>query len=260
MGEENFSYQELREIFHEFKQPITVIKSWLDMLQGQVGTDPAAQKALDIITANVDKIWHSVDDFMHVAVLTSTEPQPELVNLVPIIYEESEALSAFAAERGIAFVIPPLRDLPPVLADAEGMHSIISNLFSNAIKYNRAGGTVTVTVEQPPGWLLLHVTDQGKGIGESDQPHIFLPLYRAADVRNVIEGTGLGLALVKRLVDRYGGTVTFTSKSDVGTTFTVRFPVQPVGLPAVEVPDGVADDLQEGPDHHAVEADRREQP
>jgi len=260
MSEGNFSYQELREIFHEFKQPITVIKSWLDLLHIQVGDHAAAQKTLAIITANVDKIWHSVDDFMHVAVLTSTQQPLEPINLAQVIYEESEALSAFAAERGITFMIPPLHNLPPVLAAAGGMQSIVGNLFSNAIKYNRTGGTVTVTVERHPGWLWLHVADQGEGIAEADQPHIFLPLYRAPAIRSTIEGTGLGLALVKRLVDRYGGVVSFTSQREVGTTFTLKFPVQSIGLPAVEAPDGVADDLQEGTDHHAVESDRREQP
>jgi len=125
-------------------------------------------------------------------------------------------------------------------------------LLSNAIKYNRAGGDVTVTARNDGAMVRVDVRDTGVGIATADLERIFDRFYRVKRRGERVDGTGLGLSIVKRIVNQHDGQVFVTSTPGEGSTFTVVLPAlatsQPVALHPSELPDAVDDESQEIPD------------
>ncbi|MEG2615618.1 MAG: ATP-binding protein, partial [Raoultibacter sp.] len=123
------------------------------------------------------------------------------------------------------------RDVPVVAADQEKLRRIVENLVSNAIKYVAVGGRVSVTVTYDYGSnrLGIVVSDNGCGISEEDIPLVFDRFVRGSASKQS-SGSGLGLALVKELVDFYGGTIEVASEVGRGSLFTVQLPVKPLGI------------------------------
>ena len=107
----------------------------------------------------------------------------------------------------------------------------MSNLLGNAIKYSPHGGTIVVSVARVAAtdgpWIGVEVSDEGVGIPAADLPRIFEPYYRASNVAGSIPGNGIGLAGVRSVVQSHGGTVTLSSTEGLGTTVTLRLPLQP---------------------------------
>ena len=107
--------------------------------------------------------------------------------------------------------------------DSRLMRQVVTNLLDNAIKYSKPDTNITLSLSLEGNKILLKVIDQGIGIPEDDKERMFQPFRRAGNVGNTI-GSGLGLSIVKQAVDLHGGTITFTSQENVGTTFTVTLP------------------------------------
>jgi signal transduction histidine kinase len=110
-----------------------------------------------------------------------------------------------------------------VIADRHLLKNVMINLVSNALKYSREGQEVSVYLSLKKHNLVIEVKDQGIGIPKSDQKHMFERLFRASNVMN-IQGTGLGLNIVKKYVDLHSGTISFSSSESNGSTFTVKIP------------------------------------
>jgi two-component system, OmpR family, phosphate regulon sensor histidine kinase PhoR len=131
-------------------------------------------------------------------------------------------------ERGLTLSATlPGRDVF-VSADRERIRQVLVNLTSNAIKYNRDGGTVNILVE-PSNAQHVHVSvsDTGRGIPEKDLPRIFEKFFRVADSEGYATGTGLGLSIVKQIIEAHGSLIEVQSKVDVGTTFSFFLKVAP---------------------------------
>jgi signal transduction histidine kinase len=115
--------------------------------------------------------------------------------------------------------------LPPVLADEPALRRLLQNLVGNAIKYGADGGAISISAEAAGKEVRIAVTDRGMGIPPAEQQRIFEPFYRTPGVIAAqIQGAGLGLSLVKRIVESHGGRVTLRSAPGVGSTFTVHLP------------------------------------
>jgi signal transduction histidine kinase len=113
-----------------------------------------------------------------------------------------------------------------VKGDAAALSCAIANLISNAVKYSRPGGQIRVTLEIGPERATLAVTDEGIGIEAAEVRHLFDPFFRGSNaVRAQIRGAGIGLSLVKNIVEAHQGSVTVKSKVDKGSTFTLVLPL-----------------------------------
>jgi len=118
--------------------------------------------------------------------------------------------------------------LPLVLGDEQRIHQVVLNLVSNAIKYNKPDGGVTVTVgldRTDPGYLRVSVKDTGRGISRENMARLFEKFFRVADAEGYASGTGLGLFIAKRIVQVHGGQMEVESKLDVGSTFSFTLPI-----------------------------------
>ena len=155
-----------------------------------------------------------------------------------------------ADEIGVTLIDDCDADLPPISTDRGRLRQIMINLVSNAVKYNRTGGTVTVATRvlndsvHNTGMIRVSVADTGDGIPTERQAQIFQPFNRLGRESSGIEGTGIGLYLTNRLVDQLGGAIGFDSVPGTGTTFWVDFPAGGSARIAAPSSAGAADALE----------------
>lgn len=255
-----YQFDEVRLIFHEFKTPLTSIKALVD-LAGATSADPMVQRTLEKALASINRLSATVDAFLDAASIEVGKLEVASVDVGELISEEIEMLEPVARKRGIEMAFTRPDQSVAIEAPPHALQSIITNLLMNAIKYNRENGTVSVTLHAGGKDLRISVRDQGAGIAERDRHHVFLPLYRSRAAKQSIEGSGLGLTLVQRLVEGLGGRVWFDSVEGEGTTFFVDLPLVPdTAQDPQEETDGVHDHLQEGADHYALSKDRDQSP
>jgi signal transduction histidine kinase len=144
------------------------------------------------------------------------------VPILPLLEDVVEASGALIEDAGIEVEcdVPPT--LPPVLGDEAALRRVFQNLVGNAIKYGARGGWIGLRASASGRQVQVTVADRGMGIGQAEQAHIFEPFYRAPDVIAAqIQGAGLGLSLVKRIIESHGGRISVHSEPGKGSAFTV---------------------------------------
>jgi signal transduction histidine kinase len=142
-----------------------------------------------------------------------------------MLHDVVESSRALIDEAAISVQFAIAEHLPPVLGDEAALRRVFQNLISNAIKYGRSGGWIGIRAGQVGHEVQITVADRGIGIQPSEQPRIFEPFYRTADVVTAqIHGAGLGLSLVKRNVEAHGGRIAVASTPGSGSEFTVTLP------------------------------------
>jgi PAS domain S-box-containing protein len=221
--------QFLTTLSHELRTPLTSILGYTRMIRR--GTLPAAEagRALDTIERNALAQAQIVDDLLDVSSIVlgklSLEPRP--VRFADLVEGEIEAVRLDAKDAGLTLDSALPETLPPVPGDPPRLQQIVRNLLSNAIKFTPPGGRVHVRLERAGVEARLMVSDTGIGIAPGFLPHVF-ERFRQADssMTRAHGGLGLGLAVVRALVELHHGTVTAQSPGDgAGATFTVRLPL-----------------------------------
>lgn len=150
---------------------------------------------------------------------------PAPTDLAPCIADALAEFTEEARSRNVSLAFARPESLPRVMADREKICLVLENLVENAIKYNRPGGSVTVRTETFRDSLVVSVTDTGIGIPLDEQPHLFGKFYRAENAKKAERGTGLGLFVVKQLVEANHGSVWLESTENVGSTFFFALPL-----------------------------------
>jgi len=215
-------------VSHELRTPLAVIRSAGENLaDGVVHDEQQVKKYGDLVRSEGRRLTEMVEQILEFAGIHSGQRGFALrpVPVAPLLHDVVDSSRALVEEAGIAveFSIPD--SLPPVLGDEAALRRAFQNLVSNAIKYGRAGGWLSVRARQAGREIQIAVADRGLGIPPAEQTRIFEPFYRAPDVVAAqIQGAGLGLSLVKRIVEAHGGRITVTSAPGSGSEFTVVLP------------------------------------
>jgi signal transduction histidine kinase/ligand-binding sensor domain-containing protein/DNA-binding NarL/FixJ family response regulator len=222
---------------HEFRTPLTLILGPLKgLLDGRHGAlSPEARAQGDLMLRNTQRLLRLINQILDLAKLQagSVAIERKPVDLVSFVRYATQAFAPLAERNGIALVFrSSLRSLT-LQADPEQLEKVLLNLLSNAVKFTGSGGIIDVSVGQEGGAASIVVRDSGVGIGAADLPHIFERFYQAdSAATRRYEGTGIGLALVKELVELHGGEINALSTPGAGTTFTVKFPPNAAGIEA----------------------------
>jgi len=212
-------------VAHELRTPLTAIVSWSAVLSDARIAPTLAGRALDAIRRNVGVQARVIGDLVDLSRLGRgrLSLQLETVDLRSVIDAAVESVAATAAARGIKVAIDTAEAGRPVHGDAARLQQVVSNLLGNAIKHSGDGATVHVTVDAAGGAARIIVRDEGRGIAPELLPHIFEPYRQGADAAN--SGLGLGLAIVRQLVELHGGAVQASSAGlGRGACFTVLLP------------------------------------
>lgn len=215
----------LHHISHELRTPLQTMMSaqylLLDQKRGPLNADQ--MKLVKSIKEGVKKLTLFSNQFLDIQKIEhgSMEYNFERTNIVDILLPAVEDAQIVAGEKGVDVVFLHESDLPAVMTDQEKISQVFSNLLSNAIKYTEGGGRITVNAVKTKKGLTISVADTGAGIPKDDLPRIFTKFYQA---KNAKKGTGIGLALVRHLVEAHNGRVYVESELKKGTTFFVELP------------------------------------
>ncbi len=216
-------------VSHELRTPLAVIRSAGDNLaEGVVHDQAQVRKYGALVRDEGRRLTGMVEQILEFSGIHSggRALQVAPVALAGLIDSVLEACGASIRDAGIGVevAIPP--DLPPVAGDRAGLTRVFQNLVENAVKYGAGGRWIGITAQRAAAEVRVSIRDRGRGIAPADQPRIFDPFYRAADVVAAqIQGAGLGLSLVRRLVEAHGGRIAVTSAKGSGSEFVVHLPV-----------------------------------
>lgn len=211
---------------HELKTPLTAIVGFSDWLLSDPDS-PNSADDLEIIRDSALSMKMLIDDILDFKRIAASDGSWEPVDLESLIASSLELVRASATDRSIDIEVR-VDDGREVLGDADQLLHAVQNLLSNAVKYSNHGGKVRVTLAAGAGGATLSVADEGIGIPEEDQDRLFERFFRAGNTGD-IQGTGLGLPMVRQVVERHGGSVEVVSRVGMGTTVTMTLPDVIVG-------------------------------
>ncbi len=217
-------------ISHELRTPLTLLIAPLEALLHRFDLDDETKDLLATMHSNGMRLLKLINDLLDLVRLESgrMEVKREPLAVAEFVKGLASAARQVADDKRLRLETSVDPALDTVLADRDKLEKIVLNLVFNALKFTPAGGRVEVRAEKQGEELLLIVTDTGMGISEKHRAHIFDRFWQADGASNrKYQGVGIGLALVKELVEIQGGRVTVDSEEGKGTTFTVRLPYQP---------------------------------
>ncbi len=218
----------LATMSHELRTPLNAILGWITLLRTGRLDGATAERALETIERNARAQKNLIDDLLDVSRIVSGKVQLELTEFDPRqVVESALATMAPAADARRIILTPDLAlGAAPLRADFARLQQVLCNLLSNAIKFTPEGGRVSIRMERAPEAVSIAVTDTGQGISPEFLPHVF-DRFRQEDgsISRRHSGLGLGLAIVRHLVELHGGKVAAASSGEgQGATFTVRIP------------------------------------
>jgi signal transduction histidine kinase len=216
-------------VSHELRTPLAVIRSAAENLaDGIVEDESQVRKYGELVRGEGRRLTDMVEQILEFSGIQSGERRlnPLPVPIGPLVREVVEGSASLATAAGVQVEQNFPDDLPPVLGDEPALRRVVQNLLANAIKYGAGGRSIRIDARRQANDVLMTIADHGIGIDPSEHERIFDPFYRAAAVVEAqIQGAGLGLSLVKRIVEAHGGSVSVRSAPGAGAAFTVRLPV-----------------------------------
>ena len=212
---------------HELRTPLAAVRSAAQNLADGIVDDPERVRSYGaLVHRESQRLSMLIEDALARAGITARRgPAPRTaVRVEEVIAEAVDACGPIARQRDASVVRDVAPDLPPVVGDRDSMRTLFENLVSNAIKYGGEPARVTVRVARAERDVAVDVQDNGAGIPKREIPRIFEPFYRGSGASERAAGTGVGLALVRRIVEEHGGRITVESGAGGGATFRVILP------------------------------------
>jgi signal transduction histidine kinase len=218
------------EMVHELRTPLTALSAAAHMLQRLNIPEDQRLKLSRTVLGEVQRLNGIASDFLELARLESGR-RPllrEPVDLGGLVQETLEVVRPQAEAEGVSLATDVDRNLTPIQGDRNLLKQLLLNLLTNAVKYNRRGGTVRVRVSREQAEVILAVSDTGRGIPADSLPHMFERFYRVPDQEGRVLGSGLGLTIAKRIAENHRGRIEVTSEIGRGSVFSVYLPATPV--------------------------------
>lgn len=211
---------------HDIRNPLNVIFNYADMIGDEPGLSVGARQLLQRIKDNAASTLNLVCNFVELGRIEggtlSLDRRP--LCLTALVREVIARQEALGAARGVTLALANDDELAHVPADGSYMERVLTNLIGNALKFSPDGATVTVGLAQEEGCVAVSVADDGPGIAADELATIF-DKYRRGRATAAVEGSGLGLFIVKSVVDAHGGSIDVRSEPGRGATFTLRLPL-----------------------------------
>lgn len=218
-------------VSHELKTPLASITAYTEMLaDGEANDEQTKQEFYSVIQNQARRLNRLIENILNSSRIESglIEVNKEPASLMMLIEEQLQMIKGYAEEKNVEVIGQKLIVFDQVYMDKDMIREVIVNLLSNAIKYTPSGGSVRIETEVDEGASLarVSVTDTGVGIPEDEIKHVFDKFYRVGANKKQAKGTGLGLNLVKQIVEKvHNGRVFVTSQVGVGSTFGFELPL-----------------------------------
>jgi len=232
----------LMTLSHELRTPMTAILGWARLVPTLKPDDPMFIEAIAAIARSAQLQAKLIDDVLDVSRIVSGKLRLRLetIDVIPTLRDTLETVRASADAKGITLTTHLEPNIGSMTVDATRIHQIIWNLLTNAVKFTPRGGLVDVAVSRSASQVFICVTDSGEGIDPQFLPHMFEPFRQAETPSTRVHGgLGLGLSIVRYLVEAHGGSVSAESEGrGKGARFTVALPVRPIRVQAPQPPSG----------------------
>ena len=215
-------------VSHELRSPLTSILGYLDLIREDDEIPDETRRMIDVAYANSERLLVIVTDLLRAASDADKQLAMSFTtsDLAQIARDSVEAHKVMAEEHDVELVLEGV-ELALASIDPMRMRQVLDNLITNAIKYNREWGSVTVAVEPDGQGVSVEVRDTGQGIPDADLPRIFDRFYRTTSAKtSTTVGTGLGLSITREIIQRHGGRLTVASELGIGTTFRITVPTE----------------------------------
>lgn len=222
--------QFLSKMSHELRTPLNAILGFAQLIQldGESGDAAIREENLNEIIAAGKHLLELINEVLDLASIEAGKLMVTLepVALLPLLKQCVLLMKPLASERDISIVEPDEICEYTVIADSTRLRQVILNLLSNSIKYNRSRGMVTISCGYEHGMVVISIEDTGPGLTSQQQARLFKPFERITADNSQVEGTGIGLALSKQLMELMHGQIGLTSTPRQGSTFWIRLPTQ----------------------------------
>ncbi|MBN1954508.1 MAG: GAF domain-containing protein [Anaerolineae bacterium] len=218
----------IQNVSHELRSPLSLIRGYADVLaSGELGPlSPQQQRPLQVIVRRAHMLSNLVDDIIMILLAESRPMAWEPIDVGDLVCTIGQDFAVAIQQAGLTLEVAVEPDLPAVIGEGDYLYRVLDNLLGNALKFTPPGGTITVRAQREEQWLVLTVSDTGIGIPAEDQERCFERFYQVdGSTRRRYGGAGLGLALVKEIVNAHHGEVYLESVVDQGSTFTIKLPV-----------------------------------
>lgn len=217
-------------VSHELRTPLTSVKGYVDLLMlGTAGSISDMQKSfLQVVKSNADRLNGLVEDLLEISRLENGKVRLNIkpLALPEIVHDIVASLRTETQRKRMELVLEIEPTLPVVEADAKRVSQVLTNLLSNAHKYTRDGGLITVRAFRRDAFVQIDVVDTGVGIPLHQLSKMFAPFFRTDNaLKDEVGGTGLGLSIAKSFVELHGGDMWVTSEVEVGSTFSFTLPI-----------------------------------
>ncbi len=221
----------ISHVSHELKTPLASITAYSEMLaDGEAETEETKKEFYSVIQKQAERLNRLIEDILNTSRIESglMKINKEPISLTILIEEHIQMIKGYAEEKNIEIIGQKPIVFDQVYVDRDMISQVIVNLLSNAIKYTKSGGSVKIKIEvdQIESNVRVSVTDTGIGIPEEEIEHVFDKYYRVDANKKQAKGTGLGLNLVKQIIENvHGGRIFATSKVGIGSTFGFELPL-----------------------------------
>ncbi len=216
-------------VSHEFKSPLTSIRQLAEMLvRSRVPSPERQQKYYTTILQQSERLSHLIDNILDFSKMEEGQKifHFEKADITPVVKEMVESFQKITSDEGFQISLSIPEPLPDVVFDREAMEQVIHNLLDNACKYAGESRTIEVQLFPKGSKIVISVRDQGIGIRKEDQDKIFSRFYRAGEeLTQTVKGSGIGLTIVKQIVEAHQGDITVESSPGKGSIFNVTLPV-----------------------------------
>jgi two-component system sensor histidine kinase/response regulator len=217
-------------VSHQLRSPLATVQQQLEViLGGIVGEVPGKQeKLLKRARESISSLLTLIKDWLDLSKIETGKLVEtfESLSLVSLLEETIESLQPLAGERNVVLGLHRDQgDIPMIKGDPQSLRQLFTNLINNAIKFNRQGGKVDVTLREGDSYIEVKVSDTGIGIDEKDLPFIFDEFHRAgSEEAQSVPGTGLGLSIARKIAEAHSASITVSSRVGQGSEFTVHLP------------------------------------
>jgi signal transduction histidine kinase len=217
----------MRVMVHELKSPVAASIMMIEVLKNYKPNPEQTVSMTGRLADRLEQMSQLIGDILELAQIKSGTPLGEIseLDIVAETRKNCESFQDQAQEKGLQLEVALPEEPLHVRFDSKGFSLVLSNLIGNAVKYTEKG-LVKVDLSRQNGWAVIDVSDTGMGIPESDIPKLFEEFFRASNAKkSKIPGSGVGLAGVKNIIERFGGQMELESRENEGSTFTVRLPL-----------------------------------
>ena len=214
---------------HQLRTPLSALKWAMNILMDDLSLDESKKhEYMEIIKMSNERMIKLVNDLLDVSRIEQgrIDLKPEKFSLINLAKEIVNEVEPLAQKNNISLNLEAAENLPDIWADPSRIHLIVQNLLENAIKYTGKGGAVRAIFKKQGNYLRGEIIDNGVGISSDEQARVFQKFFRSDNARrNQVEGTGLGLFLVKAIAEMSKGKVGFTSQENKGSAFWFMLPI-----------------------------------